>query len=163
MALQTLVPAFEETSHEHRVVDLRRVARVRKGGRRFRFRATVVVGDKRGNVGMGIAKGRDAQGAIAKAQEAAKKRLVRVSIEGGTIPYACQVRFRGAEVLVKPAPEGTGIRAGGAVRAVATLAGIRDLSSKVMGSRNTVNVVTATLKALSGMKTAPASGGPHAT
>lgn len=154
MALTTLQTGIQETAYEHRVVDIRRVVRVVKGGRRFRFRAAVIVGDKRGKVGFGVAKGADVQRAIAKAQEAAKKRLTHVSLSKGTIPHAIQRRFRGAIVLLKPAPEGSGIIAGGAVRSVAFLAGIHDLSGKIMGSHNPVNVIKATLSALSSMKSA---------
>jgi small subunit ribosomal protein S5 len=155
MALTTLQAGFQETTYDHRVVDIRRVVRVMKGGRRFRFRATVIVGNKRGAVGLGLAKGKDVQQAVAKAQEAAKKHLVRVLLFRGTVPHAIQRRFRGAVVLIKPAPEGSGIIAGGPIRSVALLAGIHDLSSKMMGSHNPVNVIKATLLALSSMKSAP--------
>ncbi len=158
MALTTLETGLPEKQFDHRVVDLRRVTRVVKGGRRFRFRATVLVGDKRGTVGLGIAKGADVQRALQKAQEAAKKHLVRISIEKGTLPHEIQRRFRGSTVLLKPAPEGTGIIAGGPVRLVALLAGIRNLSSKMMGSHNPVNTVKATLAGLSAMKSSPAQG-----
>ena len=167
MALTTLQAGLQETAYDHRVVDIRRVVRVVKGGRRFRFRAMVIVGDKRGKVGLGVAKGADVQQAIGKAQEAAKKHLIHVQLWKGTIPHAIQRRFRGAVVLLKPAPEGSGIIAGGAIRPVAFLAGIHDLSSKIMGSHNPLNVIKATLAALSSMKSVPTRKEPspdaHAT
>jgi len=142
----------EDNAFDHRVVDLRRVTRVVKGGRRFRFRATVIVGDKKGAVGLGVAKGADVQQAISKAQESAKKNLVHFNLEGGTIPHENKSTYRGATVFLKPAPQGSGIIAGGPIRSVALLGGLRDLSSKMMGSHNRLNVVKATLMALEGMK-----------
>lgn len=155
MALTKFSSETGDTTYDHRVVDIRRVVRVMKGGRRFRFRATVLVGDKRGTVGLGVAKGSDVQTAIAKAQEAARKHLTKVPLSRGTIPHEQRRRFRGATVLLKPAPEGSGIIAGGSVRSLAMLAGIHDLSSKLIGSHNRINVLKATLLALSSMKTAP--------
>jgi small subunit ribosomal protein S5 len=142
----------QEDGFDHRMVDLRRVTRVVKGGRRFRFRATVIVGDKRGQVGMGVAKGADVQTAISKAQEAAKKNIIRFILEGGTIPHEITRTFRGATVFLKPAPQGSGIIAGGPIRSVALLGGLRDLSSKMMGSHNRLNVVRATMMALEAMQ-----------
>lgn len=146
---------MEESGFDHRVVDLRRVTRVVKGGRRFRFRATVIIGDKKGSVGLGVAKGADVQQSIQKAQEAAKKNLVRFPLHGGTIPHEIKSSYRGAIVYLKPAPEGSGIIAGGPIRSVALLGGLRDLSAKMMGSHNRLNVVKATLKAFSGLKPRP--------
>lgn len=154
MALTTFESMQEEKAMEHRVIDLRRVTRVMKGGRRFRFRATVLIGDKRGSVGLGIAKGADVQRSVEKAQNAAKKNLINVTIVKGTIPHSIQRRFRGATILLNPAPEGSGIIAGGPVRSIALLAGILNLSSKMMGSHNPVNVTRATLLALSQLKPA---------
>lgn len=160
MALTTFERGLEETAYDHRVVDIRRVTRVVKGGRRFRFRATVLIGDKRGAVGLGLAKGADVQRAIMKAQEAAKKHLIRVPLSRGTIPHAIQRRYRGAIVLLKPAPEGSGIIAGGPIRAVVALSGIHDISSKMMGSHNPVNVIKATFSALSSLQSSrPKVGG----
>lgn len=156
MAFQKFSGQGEDNQYDHRVVDLRRVTRVVKGGRRFRFRATVIIGDKRGSVGLGIAKGADVQNAISKAQEAAKKNLVRFILEGGTIPHEITRTYRGATVFLKPAPQGSGIIAGGPIRSVALLGGLRDLSSKMMGSHNRLNVVKATLLALTAMQARPA-------
>ena len=151
MALRT----FEisgESALSHAVVDLRRVSRTVKGGRRFRFRAAVVVGDKKGRVGFALQKGKDAQAAIQKAQTAAQKHLRSIPRRGSTISHVVKARYRGAEVLLKPAPSGTGIIAGGAVRSLVSLAGIQDVSSKLLGSRNKVNVVRAVLRALASLK-----------
>lgn len=151
MVLRTLEPTAE-AAVDHVVADLRRVSRTVKGGRRFRFRAAVVVGDRQGRVGFALQKGKDVQAAVEKSQRAARKHLVSVVREGMTIPHEVRARFRGAEVLLKPAPPGAGVIAGGPIRAIADLAGIHDLSSKIMGSHNKVNVVRATLKALSTLK-----------
>lgn len=147
-----------ESAIDHAVVDVRRVSRTMKGGRRFRFRAAVVVGDKQGQIGFGIQKGKDAQSAIQKAQAAARKRLQRIPRHGSTIPHTVKARYRGAEVLLKPAPSGTGIIAGGPLRSLASLAGIHDLSSKLLGSRNKVNVIRAALRAFSILKPAKEKG-----
>ena len=166
MALTTLETGIQESAYDHRVIDIRRVVRVVKGGRRFRFRATVIIGDKRGRVGLGVAKGKDVQQAIGKAQEAAKKHMVRVPLAGNTIPHAIQRRFRGATILLKPAPEGSGIIAGGPIRSVALLAGIHDISSKLMGSHNPLNATKAALAAFSALKPlthrSSSSSKPHA-
>lgn len=153
MVLHTIV-ATGDQAFDHAVVDIRRVSRTVKGGRRFRFRATVLVGNKNGIVALGLGKGKDVPGAINKAQTAARKRLVAIARRGGTIPHAVTGRFGGAQVLLKPAPAGTGVIAGGAIRSLASLAGIQDLSSKSFGSRNVVNVVQATLRALASLKVA---------
>lgn len=158
MALRT----FEVTGDsalDHAVVDLRRVSRTMKGGRRFRFRAAVVVGDKKGHVGFALQKGKDAQGAIQKAQTAARKHLWNIPRSGSTIAHVVQARYRGAEVLLKPAPSGTGIIAGGPLRSLVSLSGIQDVSSKLLGSRNKVNVVRAALKALTSLKPATEATG----
>lgn len=151
MALKTFEIA-SGADYDHTVIDIRRVSRTVKGGRRFRFRAAVVVGDRKGRVGFALQKGKDVQAAVQKAETAAKKTVQRVLLHGGTIPHVVQARYRGAEVLLKPAPSGTGIIAGGPVRALAALAGIQDLSSKLIGSRNKVNVIRAALKAFSSLK-----------
>ncbi len=134
------------------LVDVARVARVMKGGRRFGFRATVVIGDRKGKVAMGVAKGADVTLAINKAVAKAKKVMKPVPIISGTIPHEITVKYGGAQVFLKPAPPGTGIIAGGGVRAVAELAGIKDLLSKMQGSANKVNNVRATLLALERLK-----------
>lgn len=133
---------------DQKLVDLARVARVVKGGKRFRFRACVCIGNKKGKIGCGIAKGNDVATAISKAVIQAEKNLIEVPIIKGTIPYEINERYKGAKVFLKPAGEGTGIIAGGAVRAVVELAGIQNILSKMKGSNNKINNVTATLNAL---------------
>jgi len=142
----------EKNEFEQRLVDIARVARVVAGGKRFRFRAVVCVGNKKGKVGIGIAKGSDVSIAINKAVTQAKKNLIEVPIVRGTIPHEITVDFHGARVFLKPATEGTGIIAGGAVRAVVELAGIKNILSKMQGSNNKLNNVKATILALQRVK-----------
>ncbi len=139
----------EKPEFEQKLLDLRRVTRVVKGGRRFRFRATVVIGDRRGKVGVGVSKGVDVTDAIAKAYAGAKKTLIYVPIFNGTIPHDIQVKLGSAKVLLKPASEGRGLIAGGAVRIVVDFAGIKDITAKSLGTSNKLNVARATLLALS--------------
>jgi len=134
---------------EERVIAIDRVSRVVKGGRRFRFRATVVIGDGHGRVGVGVGKGGEVVAAITKAVAIAKTQMVVVPLTGTTIPHEIEVRYAGAQVLLKPASEGTGVIAGGAVRSVVEVAGIRDLLTKALGSTNKVNNAYATVLALS--------------
>lgn len=133
---------------EERVVHLARTAKVVKGGRRFAFRAVVVVGDKQGRVGIGIGKAREVPDAIRKASDRAKKKLIRIPRLNGTIPHQVQKKFGAGIVLLKPASPGTGVIAGGGVRAVVEAAGISDILSKSLGSSNILNVVQATFAAL---------------
>lgn len=149
MAIEAQPKEFEE-----KVISIDRVARVVKGGRRFRFRATVVVGDRAGRVGVGVGKGSEVMTAIAKAVARARARLTVVPLEEHTIPHEIQVRFAGAHVLLKPASPGTGVIAGGAVRDVVEVAGIRDLLTKSLGSTNKVNNAYATALALTKLKPA---------
>lgn len=138
--------------YDHEVLDVARVVRVVKGGRRFRFRASVVVGNRSGKIGFGTGKSRDVQEAIQKAQAQAEKRMVTIPLKGGTIPREVKADFKGASVLLRPARPGTGIIAGGVVRTVADLAGIQDLVSKTYGSSNKINNVMAVLKAFQSVK-----------
>ncbi len=151
MAVQQQPKEFEET-----VISIDRVARVVKGGRRFRFRATVVIGDGKGRVGLGIGKGGEVMTAIAKAVARARRNLITIPLVEGSIPHEITVRFSGAQVMLKPASAGTGVIAGGAVRNVVEVAGIHDLLTKSFGSTNKVNNAYATILALSSLKAGPA-------
>ena len=131
-----------------RLVGVQRVVKVTKGGRAFGFSAIVVVGDEKSVVGIGLGKSKDVSTAIAKAIESAKKNLVRICIYKGTIPHEQEAKFGGAQVLIKPASNGTGVKAGGAMRSVLESAGITDVLAKSKGSSNPHNLVKATLKAL---------------
>lgn len=141
--------AFQpEREFEETVVQIRRVSKKTKGGNTIRFSALVVVGDKKGRVGVGISKAPDVRGAIRKAIEAAKRRMIAVPLKGTTIPYSVREKFSAAKVLLKPAPTGSGIIAGGPMRVVLEAAGIRDAVGKILGTRNKISNVYATVKAL---------------
>ncbi len=150
----------EKPEFDQKVLDIRRVARVTSGGKRFRFRASVVVGDHKGRVGVGVAKGADTSESIEKAVRAAKKDMVSVTMINGTIPYSTIGKFSAARVLIKPAQVGRGIVAGGAVRTVINLAGIANITSKILGTTsNKLNNARATLEALKKIKFR--AGGPE--
>jgi small subunit ribosomal protein S5 len=134
---------FEET-----VVQINRISKKTKGGNQIRFSALVVVGDKKGKVGIGLAKATDVRNAIRKAIDAAKRKLVVIPLAGTTVPYSVREKFSAAKVLLKPAPPGSGIIAGGPMRVVLEAAGIRDAVGKILGTKNKISNVYATLKAL---------------
>lgn len=136
-----------------RMISLDRVARVVKGGRRFRFRAVVVVGDGQGQVGVGVGKGRDVASAIQKSTAVARKNMITIELVGSTIAHEIMIKQGGARVFMKPAPEGTGVIAGGAVRSVLEVAGVRDIFTKSLGSTNKINNAYATITGLSRLKT----------
>jgi small subunit ribosomal protein S5 len=147
-------PRREEDREEldERVIDITRVAKVVKGGRRFAFRAVVVVGDNRGHVGIGIGKARGVPDSIRKASDRARRNMCEVSLSGTTIPHTITAKHGGAIVMLKPASPGTGVIAGGGVRAVLEAAGIHDILSKSQGSPNILNVAHATFEALQQLK-----------
>ena len=144
----------EQSEFEERVVSINRVTKVVKGGRRLRFAALVVVGDRNGRVGFGTGKAQEVPEAIRKAIEAAKKNLITVPMVGTTLPHEALGVFGGGKILLKPDVEGAGVAAGGAVRAVLELAGVADVTSKSLGSNTPINVVRATVDGLNQLKRA---------
>ncbi|MEI6407915.1 MAG: 30S ribosomal protein S5 [Bacteroidota bacterium] len=142
----------EESGLKEKLVSLNRVAKVTKGGRTFSFAAVVVVGDGKGTIGQGLGKAREVSEAIAKAVKDAEKNLIKVPILNGTIPHEAHGKFDAGRVLIKPAAHGTGVIAGGAMRAVLEMAGIQDVLAKSQGSSNPHNVVKATITALASLR-----------
>lgn len=144
---------FEEVEElDERVVDIARVAKVIKGGRRFAFRVVVVAGDNKGLVGVGVGKSRTVPDAIRKATERARRDMRSVALSGATIPHEVIAKHGGAEIMLRPAARGTGVIAGGGVRAVVEAAGVKDVLSKALGSSNILNVVMATIEGLRALR-----------
>jgi small subunit ribosomal protein S5 len=141
-----------EQEFEQRLIQVARVTRVMKGGKRMRFRALLAIGDRKGRVGIGVAKGADVTMAIQKAFNQAKKNLVHVPIVKGTIPHEVVVKFKASKIMMKPAISGSGVKAGGAVRVILELAGVQDVTAKILGGSNKINNVKATLAALDTFK-----------
>lgn len=139
----------EKSEYDQKLLDLARVTRVVKGGRRFRFRATLVIGNRKGKVGVGVGKGGDVSDAIKKAFDDAKKNMISVSMRKNTIPHEIHHKLKSAKIILKPAKAGKGVIAGGAIRSVVDLAGIKDIISKSLGTSNKLNVARATVEALS--------------
>jgi len=147
----------EKKEFDSTILDLARVTRVTKGGKRMRFRTCIIIGDRKGRVGYGVAKGADVQQSVSKATNQAKKNLIKVPIVNGTIPHEVTKKFNAAKVLIKPAPEGTGVKAGGAARVVLEMAGVPNVVAKIMGSNNKINNAKATVYALFDLKGATKS------
>lgn len=142
--------AYEKKSEfDQQVLDIARVTRVTKGGKRFSFRASVVIGDGKNSVGLGVAKGRDVSQSIQKAVHQAKKQMIKIPVKEHSIPHQVHAKFKSAEVILKPAAVGNGVKAGGPVRAVAKLAGIENVTAKLLSrTKNKINIAKAAIKAL---------------
>jgi small subunit ribosomal protein S5 len=145
-------PEPTEVGFEEKVVQVNRVSKKTKGGNRISFSALVVIGDKKGKVGVGLGRAKDVQMAVLKGINYAKKHLISVPLEGTTIPHHVLIKRGAAKILIRPAPKGSGIIAGGAVRSVVEAAGIRDIVAKILGTRNKVSNVYATFEALKMLK-----------
>jgi len=142
---------IEEKQFDERVIHVNRVARVVKGGRRFRFQALVVLGDHKGRVGVGVSKGADVAASITKATDVAKKQMIKMPLYKGTLTHEVEAKIGGAHILIKPAAAGTGLIAGGIVRTILEVSGIENALSKSIGSSNRINVAYATISALESM------------
>lgn len=146
----------ERDAYKEKVLDLRRVTRVVAGGKRMRFRTTLVLGDEKGTVGLGVGKGVDVQTSIEKAKTDAKKHMMKIPLNGRTIPHEVHAKFSAAEVLIRPAVQGHGLKAGGAVRVVLALAGVKDVTAKCLGrTPNKLTNAMATMEALRQLKARP--------
>lgn len=141
-----------ESDFEQKILDLARVTRVTKGGKHLRFRACVVLGDKKGSAGYAIAKGADVQIAVNKAVRKAKKDIIKIPLVNETIPHEVKTKFGAAKILIKPAPRGTGIKAGGAMRVILEISGVPNIVGKILGSKNKINNTKATFEALKSLK-----------
>jgi small subunit ribosomal protein S5 len=150
-AHRTNLATTEEKTLDERVIFINRVARVVKGGRRFRFQALVVTGDHQGRLGIGVGKGADVSAAVTKATDVAKKQLTKIHLYRGTLTHEVEARVGGAHILILPAAPGTGLIAGGVIRSIMEVAGIENALSKSLGSSNKVNTAYATLQALQSM------------
>jgi small subunit ribosomal protein S5 len=142
----------DEKEFEQKILALDRVTRVTKGGKRMRFRATVVVGDRKGRVGFGVAKGNDVTFSVNKAARYAKKQMITVPLINDTIPHVVRAKFGASVVLLKPAPQGSGIKAGGAVRVIMELGGVPNVVGKILNGKNKINALKATMLALGSFK-----------
>ena len=142
-----------ETDFEEKMIKIRRTAKTYKGGRRFRFGALAVVGDRQGRVGVGLGKAKEVPLAVQKAQNIARRNLIEVPLENGTIPHEIEVVYESSRVILRPAAPGTGVIAGKVPRAILELAGVTDILTKVLGSRNEINVAYATIEALKQLQT----------
>ena len=154
--------AMPQDDIDSAIIDLARVTRVMAGGKRMRFRATVAVGDHKGKIGVGVAKGADVSIAVNKATNVAKKNLIVVPLVNETIPHEVLVKFNAARILMKPAKHGTGVKAGGVVRMMCDLAGVNNIVSKILGTNNKVNNAKAVLKAFASLKKPFVSAQPRA-
>ncbi len=150
----------EKKEFDQKILDLSRVTRVTAGGKRMSFRAALVIGDRKGRVGFGVAKGADVQMAIEKSYRQAKKRLIRVPLIHDTIPHSVWKKFGSAVIMIKPAPRGTGLKCGGAVRIVFEMAGVPNAVSKIVNSTNKINIAKATLAAIEDLRAPRATGRP---
>lgn len=144
-----------EQEFDQKLIDVARVTRVMAGGKRMRFRATLAIGDRKGSVGIGMAKGLDVTIAIQKAFNQAKKNLIKVPVVKGTVPHEVWSKFNATKVMLKPAKPGAGVKAGGPMRMLLELAGVQDVTAKILGSNNKINIVKATMQAFTSFKSAP--------
>ena len=145
-----------KSEYEQKILDIRRVARTVSGGRRFSFRVTVVLGDRKGKLGIGTAKGQDVSASVEKAVQQARKNMVKIHMHNGTIPHTIEKKVKSAKITLRPAKEGTGIIAGGAVRAICDVVGLKNITGKITGkSTNKINIAIATVEALMEMKQRP--------